>query len=56
VRGAERRPARVRPRELWEELQDLADRLWNVRDTAVGREHNELADRFVSEALDPAGS
>ena len=46
----------VRLRELWEEAQELADRLGKVRYTAVGREHNELADRLVNEALDAAGS
>jgi ribonuclease HI len=46
----------VRLRELWEEAQELADRLTKVRYTAVRREHNELADRLVNEALDAAGS
>jgi ribonuclease H / adenosylcobalamin/alpha-ribazole phosphatase len=44
----------VRLRELWEEAQELADRLTKVRYTAVRREHNELADRLVNEALDAA--
>ena len=43
-------------RELWTEASDLADRLGSVRYTAVRREHNELADRLVNEALDAAGS
>jgi len=43
-------------RELWAEANDLADRLGSVRYTAVRREHNELADRLVNEALDAAGS
>ena len=46
----------VRLRELWEEAQELADRLGKVRYTAVRREHNELADRLVNEALDAADS
>ena len=44
----------VRLRELWEEANELADRLGTVRYTAVRREHNELADRLVNEALDAA--
>jgi ribonuclease H / adenosylcobalamin/alpha-ribazole phosphatase len=39
-------------RELWGEATDLASRLRSVRYTAVRREHNELADRLVNEALD----
>ena len=46
----------ARLRALWEEAQELADRLGKVRYTAVRREHNELADRLVNEALDAAGS
>jgi probable phosphoglycerate mutase len=42
-------------RELVDEAQGLADRLERVRYTAVRREHNELADRLVNEALDSAG-
>jgi ribonuclease HI len=42
-------------RVLWEEAQDLAARIGKVRYTAVRREHNELADRLVNEALDAAG-
>jgi ribonuclease HI len=40
---------------LWQEAQGLADRAGKVRYTAVRREHNELADRLVNEALDAAG-
>jgi ribonuclease HI len=43
-------------RALWEEASDLAAQLGKVRYTAVRREHNELADRLVNEALDAAGS
>jgi ribonuclease H / adenosylcobalamin/alpha-ribazole phosphatase len=43
-------------RALWVEAQDLAAQLGNVRYKAVRREHNELADRLVNEALDAAGS
>jgi ribonuclease HI len=39
-------------RSLWDEAQDLAGRIAKVRYTAVRREHNELADRLVNEALD----
>jgi ribonuclease HI len=39
-------------RELWEEAQELERRLGRVTYTAVRREHNELADRLVNEALD----
>jgi len=39
-------------RELVDEAQALAGRLGSVRFTAVRREHNELADRLVNEALD----
>jgi ribonuclease H / adenosylcobalamin/alpha-ribazole phosphatase len=46
----------ARLRGLWQEAQELADRLGRVRYTAVRREHNELADRLVNEALDAAGS
>jgi ribonuclease HI len=42
-------------RVLWGEAQALADQLSDVRYTAVRREHNELADRLVNEALDAAG-
>jgi ribonuclease HI len=39
-------------RELWELANDLERRFDRVRYTAVRREHNELADRLVNEALD----
>jgi ribonuclease H / adenosylcobalamin/alpha-ribazole phosphatase len=39
-------------RLLWDEAQELAARIPKVRYTAVRREHNELADRLVNEALD----
>ncbi len=42
-------------RELYEEATGLARQLRSVRYTAVRREHNELADRLVNEALDAAG-
>jgi ribonuclease HI len=42
-------------RVLWEEAGELADRIGKVRYTAVRREHNELADRLVNEALDASG-
>jgi probable phosphoglycerate mutase len=41
-------------RVLWEEAQDIAAGIGKVRYTAVRREHNELADRLVNEALDAA--
>jgi ribonuclease HI len=41
-------------RDLVDEAQSLARRLDAVRYTAVRREHNELADRLVNEALDSA--
>ena len=43
-------------RELWEEARRLARQLGSVRYTAVRREHNELADQLVNEALDAAGA
>jgi ribonuclease HI len=39
-------------RVLWEEANDLERRFAKVRYTAVGRAHNELADRLVNKALD----
>jgi ribonuclease HI len=39
-------------RELHAEATALADRLGKVRYTAVRREHNELADGLVNDALD----
>lgn len=41
-------------RELHDEAGRLARRLRRVAYTAVPREHNELADRLVNEALDAA--
>jgi ribonuclease HI len=43
-------------RELWAVAQDLAESFDRVTYSAVRREHNELADRLVNEALDAAGS
>jgi ribonuclease HI len=42
-------------RELWEEASNLERKFARVRYTAVRRDHNELADSLVNEALD-AGS
>ena len=39
---------------LWEDAGRLARRLGRVEFTAVRREHNELADALVNEALDRA--
>jgi ribonuclease HI len=39
-------------RRLWDEAHELGDRMRNVTYSAVRREHNELADRLVNEALD----
>ena len=41
-------------RELVDDAEALAHRLKRVTYTAVRREHNELADRLVNEALDSA--
>ena len=41
-------------RELWDEAQRLAGRIGCVSYAAVRREHNDLADRLVNEALDRA--
>ena len=41
-------------RELFVEAARLASRIGSVTYTAVRREHNELADRLVNEALDRA--
>jgi ribonuclease HI len=41
--------------ELSLEAAQLARQIPSVRYTAVRREHNELADRLVNEALDSAG-
>jgi ribonuclease HI len=43
-------------RELSEAAADLARQLRSVRYTAVRREHNELADQLVNEALDARGA
>ena len=42
--------------ELADEADWLARKVGRVRYTAVRREHNELADRLVNEALDAAGA
>jgi ribonuclease HI len=39
-------------RELSEEAAEIARQLRSIRYTAVRREHNELADQLVNEALD----
>jgi len=41
-------------RELVDEAHALESRFQRVTYTAVRREHNELADRLVNEALDSA--
>jgi len=41
-------------RALKEEAEDLADRVPKVKFTSIRREHNELADKLVNEALDAA--
>jgi ribonuclease HI len=41
-------------RELFLDAEDLAAKIKRVRYTAVRREHNDLADRLVNEALDSA--
>ena len=41
-------------RDLVDEAETLARRVGKVTYTAVRREHNELADRLVNEALDSA--
>jgi ribonuclease HI len=43
-------------RQLWEEANDLERELGKVTYTAVRREHNELADSLVNEALDAGES
>jgi ribonuclease H / adenosylcobalamin/alpha-ribazole phosphatase len=43
-------------RELSREAADIARQLRSVRYTAVRREHNELADQLVNEALDALGA
>jgi ribonuclease HI len=54
MRG-EYRVKNVALRELVDEARRLEHRLAKVTFTAVRREHNELADRLVNEALDAAG-
>ena len=39
-------------RQLWLRAAALAAHVGTVRYTSVRREHNELADRLVNEALD----
>ena len=39
-------------RDLWEQATDLERRFSRVRYSWVRREHNDLADRLVNEALD----
>jgi ribonuclease HI len=43
-------------RQLWDEANDLERNLGKVTYRAVRREHNELADSLVNEALDASGS
>lgn len=43
-------------RELFLQASELAHQLGSVTYTAVRREHNELADQLVNEALDAAGT
>jgi ribonuclease HI len=43
-------------RALWREASRLATRFDRISYSAVRREHNELADRLVNEALDAANS
>ncbi len=43
-------------RELWLDANDLERKLGKVTYKAVRREHNELADRLVNEALDASGA
>jgi ribonuclease HI len=43
-------------RQLWDEANDLERKLGKVTYTAVRREHNELADSLVNEALDAGES
>jgi ribonuclease HI len=43
-------------RELNDEAEALARKLPRVRYTAVRREHNELADQLVNDALDAEGA
>lgn len=43
-------------RELWLDANDLEKKVGKVTYTAVRREHNELADSLVNEALDASGA
>jgi ribonuclease HI len=43
-------------RELWLDANELERKLGKVTYTAVRREHNELADSLVNEALDASGA
>jgi ribonuclease HI len=43
-------------RDLWDQATRLERRFVRVRYTAVRREHNELADRLVNDALDAANA
>ncbi len=43
-------------RELWRDAMRLATEFDRITYTAVRREHNELADQLVNEALDAEGS
>ena len=43
-------------RELWADANDLVRSFERVELVAVRREHNELADRLVNEALDASVS
>ncbi|MEP6910577.1 MAG: ribonuclease HI family protein [Actinomycetota bacterium] len=43
-------------RELWLDANELERKLGKVVYTAVRREHNELADSLVNEALDASGA
>ena len=42
-------------RDLWRKASRLATRFDRISYSAVRREHNELADRLVNDALDAAG-
>jgi ribonuclease HI len=52
----EYRVKNARLRELSVEAAQLARKVGTVRYRAVRREHNELADRLVNEALDAASA
>ncbi len=42
-------------RQLWAEANEIEDGIRKVTYTVVRREHNELADQLVNEALDASG-